>query len=603
MAAFIPEEKIADIKNAADIVDIVSEAVLLKKQGRNYIGLCPFHSEKTPSFTVSPDKQIFYCFGCGNGGNVFSFLMEQEGLSFPEAARMLARRYGIEIPTQQMTPEQKKRGSERESIIAVNREAMGFYCQTLHSHAAGDRGMAYLKKRGMTKETINDFNIGYAPKGWETLVNFFSKKGVSLPLVEKSGLIVPRKGRNGYYDRFRDRIIFPIFNMSKQVIGFGGRAADDSLPKYLNSPETPVYHKSRSLYGLYEARKKCRESDAIHIVEGYFDFLALFQNGIPNVAATLGTALTSEHIRLIRGYATKIILVYDSDEAGIKAALRSIGFFMKESVNARIMVLPSGYDPDSYIMEFGPESFADAASKALGIVPFLIDTAIKNHGLSIEGKIRIISDLIEPLAAIEDRIARSLYIKDLAETIDIGETAILEKVREYTKKRTVKGNSYQPPGGISTQGLTGGIPGRFKGQLPEKEGGRFERQIISMMLQFAEILPEVKKRNILECFENDTLKSIGELILKHSKSLGNDVSELLNLIDDPRKKRITASLNFGDDMWDLKGCLNLLDQYEISRNRQKKSLLREIKAAEKSNNHELLLKLLKDKQLQIGKTR
>jgi len=601
LAAFIPEEKITDIKNAADIVDIVSEAVLLKKQGRNYIGLCPFHSEKTPSFTVSPDKQIFYCFGCGNGGNIFTFLMEQEGLSFPEAARMLARRYGIEIPTRQMTPEQKKRVSERERIIAINQEAMVFFCQTLHNHAAGDRGMAYLKKRGMTKETINGFNIGYASKGWETLVNFFSKKRVPLPLVEKSGLIVPRKGGSGYYDRFRDRSIFPILNMSKQVIGFGGRAMDDSLPKYLNSPETPVYHKSRSLYGLCDVRKECRESDTIHIVEGYFDFLTLFQNGIPNVAATLGTALTSEHIRLIRGYATKIILVYDSDEAGKKAALRSIGFFMKESVDARIMVLPKGYDPDSYMVEFGPESFADAASKALGVVPFLIDTAINNHGLSIEGKMRIISDLIEPLVAIEDPVARSLYIKDLAETIDVGEAEILEKVRGYSKKRTVKGSSYQRPGGIITQDLTAGSPARFQEQAPKKEGGRFERQIISMMLQFSEILPEVKKRNILGHFDNDTLKSIGELILKQSESIGNNVSELMNLIDDPRTKRTTASLNFGDDMWDLKGCSNLLDQYEISRNRQKKSLLREIKAAEKSNNHELLLKLLKDKQHQVGK--
>ena len=600
MAAFIPEEKIADIKNAADIVDIVSEAVLLKKQGKNYVGLCPFHSEKTPSFTVSPDKQIFHCFGCGSTGNVFGFLKEQEGLSFPEAARMLAARYGIALPTQQMTREQRRSVSERERIIAVNREATGFFSERLTGKAAGSSGMAYLNKRGMRDETIEGFNIGYAPKGWETLVSFFSERKVSLPLVEKAGLILTKRSGKGYYDRFRDRVIFPITNMSKQVIGFGGRAMDDSLPKYLNSPETPVYRKSRSLYGLCEARRRCRETDTIHVVEGYFDCLTLFQNGISNVAATLGTALTPEHIRLMRGHATKVILVFDSDEAGIGAALRSVGLFMKESVDARIMVLPPGHDPDSYVSEFGPESFEKAASEALGIVPFLIHTAIGKHGLTVEGKIRIVADLVGPLASIVDRMARSLYIRELAETIDVGEPEILAKVREHGKKRAGKVDSHRRPVDDRGRGTASGPSGRSLAEASEEEGGRFERQIISMMLQFPEILPEVEKRGTLHLFKSDTLKSIGRLILEGPERIGNDVSEFIQQIDDPKTKGIAARLNFGNDVWNLQGCCKLLDQYEISRNRQEKSLVRQIRAAEKSKDHELLVKLLKDKQLQIG---
>ena len=238
MANFIPEDKISEIRNTADIVDIVSEAVLLKKSGRNYIGLCPFHSEKTPSFTVSPEKQIFHCFGCGEGGNVFTFLMKQHGYSFPEALKTLASRYGVDLPNQALTPVQKSRIKERENLLAVNKLALGFFCNALHKSEGGRNALTYLNKRAISGDTINEFKLGYAPKGWDNLTDFFNKKNVSLILVEKSGLIIARKNTSGFYDRFRDRIIFPIFDLSQQVIGFGGRVMDDSLPKYINSPES-----------------------------------------------------------------------------------------------------------------------------------------------------------------------------------------------------------------------------------------------------------------------------------------------------------------------------------------------------------------------------
>ncbi|MBW1725928.1 MAG: hypothetical protein JRJ33_11395 [Deltaproteobacteria bacterium] len=233
MAVYIPEDKVLEIKNAADIVEVVSDVVYLKKAGKNFVGLCPFHSEKTPSFTVSPQKQIFYCFGCATGGNIFSFIMKHDGILFPDAALMLARRYGIHIPTRTLSPEQKRRINERESMLSVNKQAMEFYSQELLGSPSGKRAMTYLKKRGLSREIIDTFRLGYAQEGWDHLLNFFSKKGIPPTTVEKSGLIVQRKNQDGFYDRFRGRIIFPIFESNMHVIGFGGRVLDDSMPKYL----------------------------------------------------------------------------------------------------------------------------------------------------------------------------------------------------------------------------------------------------------------------------------------------------------------------------------------------------------------------------------
>ena len=603
LAVFIPEDKISEIKNSLDIVDIISDMVLLKKVGRNYVGLCPFHTEKTPSFTVNSEKQIFYCFGCGIGGNVFNFLMKHDGLSFFETVKMLANKYGIEIPTQTMSQEQKRRISERESLLAVNKQAMDFFKHSLLSDAEGKIALEYLKKRGIGEDIIAIFNLGFAPEGWDNIINYFSKKNISHKLVEKSGLIIKRKSKNGYYDRFRNRIIFPIFDVGNQVLGFGGRVMDDSLPKYLNSPDTYVYNKSRSLYGLHIAKEQCRASETVYIVEGYFDLLALHQHGILNSVATLGTSLTQEHVRILRGFVGKngrFVLVYDSDAAGIKAAERSIKVFDKEYVNAQILVLPEGYDPDSYLFEFGYKSFMDAASEAQGIILFLIESAVKKYGLSIEGKIRIISDLKQPLAHINDSVERTLYIKELAEIIGIDELAIMEKVRTVSGNKSIKPDK-ELPDNMRDKNLTSKV-------------SRLERHIIAMMLQFPEILPEIITRNILDRFEDESLSLIGQLILKQRDregiryklhdviTRGNGlVSDIINSIDDMEKRSIVASLSIGEDQWDSEGCLKLLSQFESIRNRKEKTLLLKIKAAEECNDHELLLELLKKKQIQVSK--
>ena len=591
MAIFIPEEKKLEIKNTANIVDIVSEVVHLKKTGKNFVGLCPFHSEKTPSFTVSPEKQIFYCFGCGAGGDVFSFLMKNQGLGFPEAERLLANRYGIEIPVQNLTSEQRRRSGERENLLEINRQAMDFFKQALHRKPSGQVAMDYLKKRGLAAHIIDRFNIGYAPKGWDNLLNFFSKKGTPLVLVEKSGLLLPKKDGRGYYDRFRDRIIFPIIDVNQKMIGFGGRVMDDSMPKYLNSPETAVYNKSRSLYGLHLAKEKCTTTNTVHIVEGYLDLITLHQYGIENTVATLGTALTADHVRILSRYVPRMILVYDSDEAGIRSALRCIDIFWKEhadfsrgdvfkeeKADTHILVLADGHDPDSYLRKEGSESFSQAADQAPGIVTFLIEQSISKHGLSTEGKIRVVADLQRPLAAINDTVARSLYVKQLAERIGIAENIVLEKVREQTAAK----EKYSL---------------RFRKDDENQKGSRLEQQIIAMMLQFPVILSEIKKYDVIEYIENKHLKTIGQTALEHHISSVGQISELLDIIENPEQKQLITALAMIEESWDEGGCLKLIHQFLKSRKRVRDNrILEQIKAAERINDQEALDRLLREKQ-------
>ena len=614
MAIFIPEEKISEIKNAADIVDVVSESVLLKKAGKNYMGLCPFHSEKTPSFTVSPDKQIFHCFGCSTGGNVFSFLMKQEGFSFPEAARHLAKRYGVDIPHKPLSPEQKKKISERESLLDINRRAGGFYHQALLNSTAGQKANSYLSKRGISQKTIVDFKLGYAHDGWDHLLKFFSNKRVSPTLLEKSGLVLPRKNKSGHYDRFRNRVIFPIFDVNTQVVGFGGRVLDDALPKYLNSPETSIYNKSQSLYGIHRAKDKCRSAGTVFIVEGYLDLLALHQHGIENSVATLGTALTAYHVKLLTRYARRMVLVYDSDEAGVRSAQRCIETFWKEHVDFRredvysedkadthILVLPAGHDPDSYIFEHGPEAFMAAASESPGIITFLMDCAVRKHGLTTEGKIRIISELQEPLAAINDQIALAIYIQQLAERIGIAESAVLERIRAVaarpSRATASAGQKNSPASGLPKREVAA-TNLRVPGQSGGNAGIRFERQIIAMMLQFPEILPEISRLSVLRYFENNDLESIGSVILKFNPSTAGQVSELISKMENEAQQTLIASLAIVDESWNKKGCLRLLGKYVDTRQKLRSGSLleEEIKAAEKSNDHALLLTLLNKKQ-------
>lgn len=583
MAQTIPEDTINRIKNVANIVDIVGDSVVLKKSGRNFLGLCPFHAEKTPSFTVNAEKQIFYCFGCHTGGNVFSFMMQHEGLSFPEAVRALGNKYGIEVPDRQMTPEQKRRLSEKEMLFRINALAMAFYRNSLHDSATGRQAKAYLASRAMTRNIIDGHQLGYAPNRWDGLLRHLGQKRVPVELIAKSGLIIPRKDKSGYYDRFRDRIMFPIFDQNERVIGFGGRVMGDGMPKYLNSPETPLYTKRRSLYGIQKAKQQVRKHGTVYLVEGYFDALALHLYGIHNAVATLGTALTTEHVRILKGLvgpSGKAILVYDSDQAGIKAAQRSIEIFEQGFLDARILVLPDGYDPDDFLREKGPEDFHKASDRAFGMIPFLIDSAIQRYGMSLEGKVKVVSAMQESLAHVQDNIARSLYIKQLAERLDIDEAAVMEKVRMSIRKRPLNRSGPQVD--------------EFVKQA--NSGRRLEQQIVAMMIRYPVMIAEIVGNNLLDYFEDQNLKTIGQMIINQSGREKINVAELVSSVEDPKYRNLLSKLAIKEQHWERQGCERLLVQFESRRRRQlNHNLQRRIEAAERENDMDLLSKLLAKK--------
>jgi len=599
LAKFIPEHIISEIQNSVDIVDVISEVVILKKTGKNYSGLCPFHADKDPSFSVSPEKRIFHCFGCGTGGNVFTFLMKLNGYSFPEAARILAVRCGVPIPEQSLTPAQKRLIDEKTRLFKINAMAADFYHQSLINGVYGKNALTYLNRRGFSGDIITRFKLGFAPEGWDNLLSFFYSKKTSLNSVEKAGLAVARKQGSGYYDRFRNRIMFPIADIAGKIIGFGGRVMDDALPKYLNTPETPVYNKSRSLYGIDVAKTKCRAKEKVFIVEGYSDLLALYQAGAENSVATLGTALTDEHVRLLRGCIGengKAILVYDSDMAGIKAARRSIAVFDRGHIDAHILVLPAGHDPDSYIRKHGLDSFMRGADKAKNMIPFLTDMAVKQYGLSVEGKLRIVYDMIGPLTAIGDTAKRPLYRKELAERLDIDESAILGKVRDHIRSNGKRHDSRPWVSDNDANVSASNDAGRYGNSAAETPKAKFESRLIAMMLQFPDIIPEIEMRRLPDFFENSLLKTLGDTILKHHAADPKWlVAELLGLLKDKRVRAIATSLAMEDQSWSYEGCLKLIDQFESGLKHREKLLSRKIKESSAKGDDAKVTQLLAEK--------
>ena len=597
MAGHIPEDKLAEIRQAADIVEIIAESVLLKKSGKNFLGLCPFHSEKTPSFTVSPDKQIFHCFGCGAGGNVFSFIMKRDGVGFAETVRSLAARCGVNLPERPLSGRARRQESEEAALFEVNRSAAEFFRQTLLQQAAGKAALDYLARRGVSRATIERFELGYAPQGWDRLIGHMTHRKFPAALLEKAGLAVPRRDGSGHYDRFRDRIIFPIHDEHARVVGFGGRVMDDGTPKYLNSPETRVYTKRRVLYGLHLAKESCRTVGTAFIVEGYLDLVALHQHGITQAVATLGTALTAEQIRLLARYAGRMVLVYDSDEAGIRSARRCIDLFWKEHADFRrgdifreeqadthILVLPEGHDPDSYLQAYGVDAFRRLAQGAPGIITFVMEQAVLRHGLRTEGKIRIVAELQDYLAAINDRVAQALYVKQLAERIGLDETVILERVKtQAAPKAGDRGSGRAADSGS---------------HRPDPSGERFERRIVAMMLQFPEIIPEVVKGAVLERLTNPLLKSAGETLVQHRFKSAERLPELLAQMEDGPLKQTLVALAMSDERLTRRGCSALLRQFIESRQKQVNGLSMQaaIEAAEREQNEPEVMRLLSEKQ-------
>jgi DNA primase len=427
-----------EIKNAVDIVELIGQYVQLKRAGQNFLGLCPFHSEKDPSFTVSPAKQMFHCFGCKKGGDLFAFWMAYHNVSFPQAMRELAERYHIPLPEKERTPSEKSKMALKESLLRINQMAADYFHDILKTSQKGAPGRAYLQKRAIARATVDAFRLGYAPNEWRGLSDYLSKKKVDPEKAVTAGLIIA-KSSSGHYDRFRGRVIFPIFNLRGQVAGFGGRVLDDALPKYLNTPETPVFQKGALLYGLHLAYEAIRKSGRAVIVEGYTDVLALKRHGFHGAVATLGTALTREHIRRLKGYAREAVVVFDADAAGKMAAMKSLAFFLDEGLPSRVTVLPPGEDPDTYVNQHGLEAFSDLLDRSVPMFDFYLDLKLSERGDQIESQIHVLQEIVPVLWELKNSAQRSLYVRRLSENSGIPEPAILEEIRKWKVRQSWNG--------------------------------------------------------------------------------------------------------------------------------------------------------------------
>ncbi len=437
------EDIINRVRDSIDIVDLVSGYVGLKKTGKNFVGLCPFHSEKTPSFSVNPDKQIFHCFGCGAGGDVFKFVESQEGLNFPEAVKSLASRAGVVLPEDSRSrKEEKKSEDERQLLLTITAEACAFFQRELEG-PAGSPARAYLAKRGVSESAVRDFTLGYARPEWDGLLRHLKQKGYPLGQMEKAGLIVKRSEGDGYYDRFRGRIIFPIRDLSGKVIAFGGRVMDDSLPKYLNSPETPLYSKSNILYCLDQAKEHGRKLGYFIIVEGYLDAIACHQYGAKNAAATLGTALTDGHLRLMRRFAQKLIVIFDPDPAGVNATLRGIDLFLASGMKVNVVSLPDGDDPDTFLQKHGHEAFFARLRESVKFMDFVFARVLQRGPIaSIDEKVERAGEMLAFIEKLPSGIERDYYIKKTAEALDVDEAVLRqEKAARNRASSAVRGGA------------------------------------------------------------------------------------------------------------------------------------------------------------------
>ena len=423
------DDLISRVRESVDIVDIISGYVSLRKTGKNHTGLCPFHVEKTPSFSVNQDKQIFHCFGCGAGGDVFKFVELQEGLNFPEAVRKLAERSGIALPSDARSRrEDKKTADDRAALLATVAEAVNYYRKELEG-AAGSQARLYLAKRGFNDAIIKNFGLGYAKPEWEGLLRYLKQKGYTSDQMERAGLVVRRSEGEGYYDRFRGRIMFPIRDIMGNVIAFGGRVMDDSLPKYLNSSETPLYSKSNTLYCLDAAKDAGRKQGYFIIVEGYLDAIACHQFGIRNAVATLGTALTEGHLRLMRRFADKLVLIFDPDPAGVKASLRGFDLFVSSGMKVNVVSLPDNDDPDTFLQKHGPEVFAASLRQSVKFMDFVLTQIVtQGSAASIDEKVEKARKMLEFIAKLASGIERDYYLKKTAEALDLDEAVLRQEM-------------------------------------------------------------------------------------------------------------------------------------------------------------------------------
>ena len=460
----IDQATIQKIFDAADIYEVVSDFVSLKKRGVNYLGLCPFHNEKTGSFTVSPAKGIYKCFGCGKGGNAVNFIMEHEQMSYVEALKYLAEKYHIPVEEKELTEEQRKEKTERESMLIVSSYANEYFQYQLWNTDEGRSvGLGYLRQRGISDEMIRKFGLGYNPEGWGAFTKAAQEKGYKKEFLVKTGLTI--ENEKGLFDRFRARVMFPVFDLAGKVIAFGGRTmtTDKKISKYLNSPESEIYHKSKTLYGIFLAKKSIVQQDRCILVEGYTDVISFHAKGIENVVASSGTSLTIEQIRLIRRLTPNVTIIYDGDAAGIKASLRGIDLVLEEGLNVRVLLLPDGEDPDSFARSHTPQDLADfIANNETDFINFKTKLLLGTAGDDPVERARLITDIVRSIAKIPDNIVRSVYVRETAHQLDVEERVLyteIAKVRLKNEEQPVKNSaSAVPEIQVTTTPVRGATP-------------------------------------------------------------------------------------------------------------------------------------------------
>ena len=580
------DNKIEEIKSRVDIVELASEYLTLKKAGRNFIGLCPFHQEKTPSFTVNRDKQIFYCFGCGEGGNVITFLMKIADKTFPEAIKDLAEKTGVVLPPMPSGKEGRQKDSLKESIINLNLRAAQHFNRNLSS-GAGKVAREYLQNRSISEETIKQFRLGFVPDTWRSLTDYIESNGSSLKLAEQAGLVIAGKEGN-YYDRFRGRLIFPIENIFGEIVAFGGRVMEKGEPKYLNSPESPVYIKGKNLYGLNKTKEEIRKKGFALIVEGYFDLISLWNAGIGNVVATLGTALTREHLELLRRYTIEVVALFDPDEAGRKALDRSLELFLSMRMRARALILPEGCDPDDYIKKHGKDKLNELIAHAPAISDYYIDNVL-GGGKTFEDKRDMIKTAMEFINKIDDEIEKNLFIKRIAEKLGINQE-LLKK--ELHKKE------------VQIKPKTAGEKQNIKVQI-----NPLEINLIRLLLEYPQKTVQVESERILDCFLQPELKALGEKIVEAYKLLGFiDISVILSADEDlPLREKIFKLMMEAPPTDDAILEKNFTDNIRRIKEKWYKDQHRQLKfklaQAQESGNEELSNKLLYEKENILTKER
>ncbi len=578
----LSEEKVSEIRDRSSILEVVSDYVTLKKTGRNHRGLCPFHSEKTPSFMVNEEKQIFHCFGCGEGGDVFAFLMKAGHYSFPQAVEELAKRYGVRLPARELSASQKKQMDKRESLFEINRIASEYFRDLLTRRREGEEGRRYLSQRGISQEVVAEHGLGYSTDRWDGLVEHLREKKVSLDLARELGLIFPKK-REGWYDAFRSRILFPIFDLHQRIVGFGGRIIKEGEPKYLNSPESSIYHKGEVLYGLQVAKRYATEKDCIIVVEGYFDLLTLHQYGWRHSVATLGTALTPQHIRTLKRYTKNLITLFDADQAGVQATLRSLPLFLEEEVAGKTVILPNGEDPDGFLRKGNLEDFTKRVEQAVPLIDFFFQRLMRTYDVkSVDGKVRIAKEGLALLGKIPDRIRRDFYTKALAERLDVKESFLYEMLPSSPKGRPKEGED-------------------SKESSLDRTFPKSEEMVVRLMVHHPEVIPTISQEGVLKEFESPILQKIAKALEDLYQRKGRlDLPEALASFEETLKGRLCefafqeSGLEGGDRGRILQDCMQKIRGKRLKK--EKGELLRRIKEAEKQQEERSLVPLLREHQ-------